>query len=62
MAAIATVDIDCPRPSCTDAIACDVVPEQLPPKPGATTADFKMRVPDLADKLAAHYREAHGIS
>lgn len=62
MAALGTVDIDCPRTGCSDKIVCDVQAEPLLPKPGAGTADFKIRVSDLADKMRDHYRETHGIT
>jgi hypothetical protein len=59
---LGTVNIDCPRPECGDAIICDVHGETEPPKPGATSVKMKMRVTDFADKMAAHYRDAHGIT
>lgn len=53
-AAIATVDIDCPR--CDNPITCNVEATPRAPKPGAKTADF--RVVDLADRFAEHYETA----
>lgn len=54
--AIATIDIDCPR--CDDTITCNLEAIPEPAKPGAKTADFKVRITDLADKFKAHYLEA----
>lgn len=56
MAAIGTIDIDCPR--CDDPITCNVQATPLPPKPGANTADVSLRVTDLADRFAEHYQAA----
>lgn len=55
-AAIATVNVDCPR--CADPTTLNVEATPLPPKPGAKTAKLDLKVVDLADRFAEHYQAA----
>ncbi|SRX93576.1 hypothetical protein MSP7336_01815 [Mycobacterium shimoidei] len=57
MAAIpSTVDIDCPR--CHTNIQCALEVKALPPKPGTNKAQLQVRVADLAERFAEHYKQA----
>lgn len=58
-AGLGTVDVDCPRPGCTDKVQCTLQSEPVKPKPGAKVATVKVTVPDLADRMADHYRDHH---
>lgn len=60
MAAIPdTVNIDCPR--CDTAVPCTLRAELDTPRPGQkrSAAKLTLTVPDLANRLADHYREEH---
>lgn len=55
-APVATIDVDCPR--CDAPITCAVKATPRPTKLGSKTADFNLRITDLADRFAEHYRSA----
>lgn len=52
-----TVGVDCPR--CNETVECTLHSESATPKPGARPVTVRLAVPDLADKMAAHYAERH---
>lgn len=51
-----TVDVACPR--CDVPIVCTLEITPLPPTPGQTVMAVTAKVPDLAERFAAHYRDA----
>jgi len=53
----ATVDIDCPR--CNEPIVCTLETAPLPGDGKRHSAQYEARVPDLAERMAAHYAAAH---
>lgn len=55
-----TVAISCPR--CDVPIECTLKSQLPPAKPGEKAgSDVALTVPDLADRMAEHYRQHHSV-
>lgn len=58
---LGTVNVDCPRPGCSDKVQCTLRADSAEPKPGAKSVTISVTVPDLADQMAAHYQDRHPV-